>query len=109
VNDPPTFTLAGTNVNTTAASPPQTVAGWATATPGPANESNQTVTYTVTLPATAPVFVQDPQISPDGTLTFQPPFVVLQTTPVTVTVTAQDNGTPPQTSAQQTFTITINP
>jgi hypothetical protein len=108
VNDPPSFT-AGPNQTASAGTPLQTVTGWATnISPGPANESTQTVSFTVSVAAAdMAAFQQQPAVDGAGTLTYQPALVVLVSTTVTVTVTAQDSGG--ASSAPQTFTITINP
>jgi VCBS repeat-containing protein len=114
VNDPPSFT-AGPDQAAQAGAGPVTVTGWATnISPGPANASGQTVTFTVTND-TPGAFTpgQEPAVDPSGTLTFQPAPVVLVPMTATVTVTAHDNGGTANggvdTSAPQQFTITITP
>ncbi len=114
VNDPPTFT-AGPDQAAQGGGGPVTVTGWATnISPGAANESGQTVTFTVTND-TPGAFTpgQQPAVDPAGTLTFQPAAIVLVPTRVTVTVTAHDDGGTANggqdTSAPQQFTITITP
>lgn len=114
VNDPPSFT-AGSNQTATGGSGQVTVTHWATnVRPGPANESGQTVTFTVTNDnpgAFAPG--QEPAVDSNGTLTFQPAPIVLVSTTANVTVTAHDNGGTTNggvdTSAPQQFTITVSP
>jgi len=108
VNDPPSFTV-GPNQTASAGTPLQTVTGWATnISPGPANESTQTVSFTVSVAAAdMAAFQQQPAVDGAGTLTYQPALVVLVSTTVTVTVTAHDSGG--ASSAPQQFTITINP
>jgi hypothetical protein len=83
--------------------------------PGPAtatDETSQTVSFNVSNDNNG-AFVQQPAIDAAGTLTYQPAFVVVQQTIVTVTATATDNGGTANggqnTSAPQQFTITINP
>lgn len=114
VNHPPSFT-AGPNETASGGSGLVTVTGWATnIRPGPANESSQTVTFTVTND-TPSAFApgQQPAVASDGTLTFQPAFIVLTPMTATVTVVAHDNGGTANggqdTSPPQQFTITINP
>ena len=88
VNDQPTFT-AGPDITINATDPPYTQTGWATGiTPGPANETSQTLTFTVTADDPT-LFSVQPAISPTGTLTFTP-----SGTPGTTTITIQltDNG-----------------
>ncbi len=90
VNDAPTFSLAGTNVSAFTADGAVTQANWLTnLRAGPANESGQTVTLTVTNSDNAQFTVQ-PAIAADGTLTFTP--VLAASGIVTVGVIAQDNG-----------------
>jgi hypothetical protein len=114
VNDPPSFTK-GADQTASGGSGQVTVTSWATnISPGPANESGQTVTFTVTNDnpsAFAPG--QPPAVAFDGTLTFQPAFIVLSPMTANVTVVAHDNGGTANggqdTSGSQQFMITINP
>ena len=101
------FNLAGAslsvNRNTT-----KTQASWATAiSKGPANESTQTVAFTVTNNKTT-LFTQQPAISATGTLTFRTGSVKGT---ATVSVKAVDNGGTANggvdTSVTKTFTITV--
>ncbi len=108
VNDAPSFVPGG---NQTAVSllGAQTVSGWATGiSPGPADESGQSVTFAVTADKPA-LFATQPAIAPDGTLTYKPKLLALGT--ATVTVRAVDSGGTANggadTSAAHTFTITI--
>jgi Bacterial Ig domain len=112
VNDAPSFTK-GADQTASAGTGVQTVTNWATnISPGPANESSQTVSFTVTNDNNG-AFVQQPAIDASGTLTYQPALVLLMQTTVTVTVTLKDDGGTANggqdTSASQQFTITINP
>jgi hypothetical protein len=52
VNDPPQLSVAATTIIVTPGQP-QTIPGWASATPGPANELGQVLTYVIT-PLSAP-------------------------------------------------------
>jgi hypothetical protein len=109
VNDPPTFTKgADQTVNEDAGA--QTVAGWASAiSPGPSNESAQTVTFTATNDNNA-LFSVQPAISSTGTLTYTPASNVNGV--ANLSVTLKDSGGTANggvdTSAPQTFTITLN-
>jgi VCBS repeat-containing protein len=110
VNDPPSFTLAGSNVNATAPLQSVSVPNWATnISPGPPDETSQTVSFNVTNDTNGAFAVQ-PAIDAAGTLTFQ---TGLMFATVTVTVTAKDNGGTANggndTSPSQQFTITIGP
>jgi cysteine-rich repeat protein len=110
VNDPPSFTAANPPaVNEDAG--PQTVPGWATFSPGPANESAQAVLgYTVT-GVTAGFFSAPPAVANNGTLTYTVAPDAFGTASFTVTV--RDNGGTANggndTSAPQTFTLTVTP
>ena len=107
VNDQPTFS-AGADITINATDPPYTQSGWAVGiTPGPANETSQTLTFTITADDPT-LFNTQPALSPTGTITFTPSGI-----PGTTTITIQliDNGgtanggnntAPPQT-AQITF------
>jgi len=89
VNDPPSF-LAGPTVTVLEDSGPQTFLNWATLiSPGPADESGQTVTFTVTNSNNA-LFSVQPTVSSNGTLTFTPALNANGS--ATITITAQDNG-----------------
>ena len=108
VNDPPSFTK-GADQSVLGLLGAQTVAGWATAiSPGPPNESSQTVTFTVTNTNNS-LFSVQPAIAQDGTLTYTPALLAVGS--ATVRVRAVDDGGSSNggndTSPQQTFTITI--
>ena len=84
---------------------------WATAiSAGPADESGQTLTFLVSNSNNA-LFSAQPVVSPTGTLTFAP--AAGATGVATVTVLLRDNGGVADggvdTSAPQTFTITVLP
>jgi len=111
VNDAPSFT---------ASNPPavnedvggQSVANWATFSPGPADESTQTVlNYTVSGVSNAALFSVQPTVDSTGTLTYTPVANANGTSNFTVTV--RDNGGTANggvdTSTAQTFVITVNP
>ena len=120
VNDPPSFTPGPDLIETQAGDGPVSVQ-WATdVSPGPANESDQSVHFEIYVSAPDDLFEVKPTIDDDGVLTFTP-----GTTPwlATVYVYAQDDGGledwnfppsapfdyPDDTSAQVTFEIAIHP
>jgi large repetitive protein len=110
VNDPPSFTKGG-NQTVDEDSGAQTVNPWATAiSAGPTNESSQTVSFVITGNTKPGLFSAGPSVSSSGVLTFTP--AANQNGTATITVVAQDNGGTANggndTSAPQTFTITVN-
>ncbi|MBB5207982.1 beta strand repeat-containing protein [Chiayiivirga flava] len=110
VNDAPLFT-AGPNQSVLENAPAQTVPNWATGVAaGPANESGQTVAFAVTGNTDPSLFTVQPAVAPDGTLTYTPAPGVIGT--ATITLELADNGGTADggvdTSAPQTFTISIN-
>ena len=109
VNDAPSFTKgADQTVNEDAAA--QSIGGWATAiSAGPADEELQVLDFVVTNDNTG-LFSVQPAIAPNGTLTYTPAPNAFGTATVTVKL-HDDAGTANggvDTSAPQTFTITIN-
>ncbi|HEX8409197.1 MAG TPA: tandem-95 repeat protein [Thermoanaerobaculia bacterium] len=108
VNDAPSF-QAGPTVSSLEDSGAQTYANWATSVSGgPADESGQTVTFTVTNSNNA-LFAVQPALTSNGTLTFTPAANAYGS--ATITITAQDNGGTANggvdTSAPQTSTINV--
>jgi VCBS repeat-containing protein len=108
VNDAPSF-VSGGDVTVSAAGGPVSQA-WATGSPGPADESGQTLTYSASVDLLGSLlFSVAPSIAPDGTLSFTPNGL---TGNATVTVHVQDNGGTANggvdTSGDQSFTITLN-
>jgi hypothetical protein len=104
VNDPPSFTK-GPDVSVFEDSGAASYSTWATAiSAGPADESGQTVTFIVNA-SNPSLFSSLPTVSSTGDLAFTVAANAFGTS--TVTVTAQDNGAPPASSAPQTFTITV--
>ncbi|HYB96876.1 MAG TPA: Ig-like domain-containing protein, partial [Vicinamibacterales bacterium] len=109
VNDPPTFTLASSAVTVAPHAGTQSIANFATASAGPLESGQDPLTYTVTNTNNA-LFLQQPSLTAGSSS-------VLSFTPsgangsATVTVTLQDGGGTAgggiDTSAPQTFTITI--
>jgi len=106
VNDAPSFVSGG---DLTVGAAPYSQA-WAAGSAGPADESAQTLTYSTSVDFLGSLlFSSQPEIAPDGTLSFTPnglPGVA------SVTVHVQDNGGTANggvnTSGDQTFTITIS-
>ncbi|MDJ0835086.1 MAG: IPTL-CTERM sorting domain-containing protein [Acidobacteriota bacterium] len=108
VNDAPLFT-AGANESILKDTGLQTVPGWATGiSPGPADESGQTVSFNVSNDNNA-LFTTQPAISADGTLTYTPTADISGTAVVSVSL-SDDGGTAlggDDTSDVQMFNITI--
>ncbi len=109
VNDEPSFTK-GNNQRIQQNAGAQTVPGWATnISPGPGNESSQTVTFIVTNSNNA-LFAVPPTVTANGTLTYTPATNINGS--ATVTIRAHDNGGTANggvdTSSPQTFGITVN-
>jgi Calx-beta domain/Domain of unknown function DUF11/Bacterial Ig domain/Domain of unknown function (DUF4214) len=105
VNDTPSFTK-GADQTVFANSGAQTVNPWATAiSAGPANESSQVVDFIVSNNNNG-LFSVQPAVSPTGVLTYTP--ATNQTGTALVTVQIHDNGGGADTSASQTFNITVN-
>ncbi|PAW85709.1 MAG: hypothetical protein B9S33_09360 [Pedosphaera sp. Tous-C6FEB] len=105
-NDAPAVTLAG-NQSVLEDANPQTVSSFASFTAGPANESSQTPTYTLTADNPA-LFSAGPAVAANGTLTYTPAANANGSATITV-VTADgggaDNGGVDRTT--NTFTITV--
>jgi VCBS repeat-containing protein len=109
VNDAPTFTMAGDQTVLEDAGP-QSVSNFVTSTsPGPSDESAQTVTVSVVSTNNNPLFSSLPSIDSSGTLTYTP--AVNANGSATVTVHATDNGGTANggsdTSGNQTFAINV--
>jgi hypothetical protein len=112
VNDPPSFGI-GADQTVLEDAGPQRLAGWATAIrPGPADEAGQTVTF-ATSSTNAALFTAggQPAVTPSGALTYTP--APDATGRAIVTIRAVDDGGTAlggsDTSAPQTFTITLAP
>jgi hypothetical protein len=90
VNDAPSFTLAGSNVAVKSSTGKQSISGWArNISAGPSNEASQAIDFVVTN-SNPQLFLSQPVISPQGTLTFTPAKSKKGT--ATGTVYAHDNG-----------------
>lgn len=106
VNDAPTFTV-GTNQTVQEDAAAQTVTEFiSNISAGAADESGQTLIFTVTNDNNE-LFSAQPAISSNGTLTYAP--APNATGSATVTVTLKDNGDGANTSVEKTFTITVTP
>src|SRR6185436_13699303 len=110
VNDAPSFTKGpNQTVNEDAAA--QAIANWATnISVGPANESGQVPTFMVTGNTNPGLFSVAPAISGNGTLSYTPAANANGLATITI-VLKDDGGTAnggQDTSAPQTFTITVN-
>jgi hypothetical protein len=110
VNDAPSFT-AGADQGALEDAGAQTVVGWATAiSSGPADESSQSVSFSVSVDDPT-LFLVQPAVDPNGTLIYKPAGDAHGV--ATVTVTAHDNGGTAgggsDTSSPAAFTITIVP
>ncbi len=108
-NVAPSF-VAGVNESVLEDVGTQTVSAWATSiSAGPVSESGQTVDFVVTND-NASLFSVAPAIAADGTLTYTP--AANANGSATITVSLHDNGGIAgggvDTSASQTFTITVN-
>ena len=111
VNDVPSFTK-GADQTVLEDSGAQTVAGWATGiSKGPADEAAQTLTFNVTNNTNAALFSAGPAIAANGTLTYTP--AANANGSATITIELEDDGLTANggvdTSATQTFTITVTP
>jgi len=113
VNDVPSFTV-GDHQTVAEDCGVQSVPQWITVmSEGPDNESEQTLTYTVTITDetvtdSESLFAADPAVGPEGTLTYTPATNAYGS--ATLSITVQDNGGgESDTSEAQTFTITVTP
>jgi len=107
-NQPPSFT-PGPNQSVPVNAGPQSIPGWATnISPGPPNESGQTVSFTVGNDNN-PLFSSQPDVAPNGTLSFTP--ATGATGSATVSVQAVDNGGTANggndTSPVETFIVSV--
>jgi hypothetical protein len=110
VNDAPSFTKGPDQTKLEDAGA-QTIANWATnLSKGPANESGQTLTFSLTNDNNS-LFSSQPAISPSGTLTYT--AAPNANGAATVSVVLKDDGGTADggvdTAPTQTFTITITP
>ena len=109
VNDAPSF-VKGADRTLKSNSSAQTIPGWATAiSPGPANESAQTVSFQVVGNDNAALFSVPPAIDSAGTLTFTPAAGAIGSAKIALNL--RDSGGTANggvdTSANQTFVINL--
>ncbi|MEI7733803.1 MAG: Ig-like domain-containing protein, partial [Verrucomicrobiota bacterium] len=111
VNDPPVITLASNNVTVLEDAGVVTVPGFVTTSPGPGNESSQSVTNLTVLSVSNPsLFSVQPVLALNGSLTFT--TATNANGSATVTIMAQDSGGTANGGMDKTtntFTITITP
>ena len=110
VNDAPSFTGGGDRTVLEDAGA-QSYAGWASAiSPGPSDESAQLVSFEVTSNTNADLFVAQPAVASDGTLSFT--AVANASGIATIGVRARDTGGVASggvdASGVQTFTVTVD-
>ncbi|TWU27019.1 putative Ig domain protein [Novipirellula galeiformis] len=112
VNDAPSFTISADPASVPEDSGTQTLSSFATnLSPGPADESGQTLTFEVTGNTNANLFAVPPTINSAGELTYTPADDLTGTATITV-VLHDDGGTDHggvDTSPSQTFVITVAP
>ena len=111
VNDPPSFTMSRSLIEVQRGAGQQTIPNWAPFSPGPANESGQTVlNYTVRSVSNPGIFSASPSVSQNGTLTFTPAVNAVGHS--TFEALVRDNGGTANggvdTSSPQTCTIVVN-
>src|SRR5215217_8249810 len=110
VNDAPSFTKGeDQTVNEDAGA--QTVDGWATNISAGPNESNQMVDFQLTNNTNTSLFSAQPEVAPDGTLSYTPADDAHGSADVSVRLT-DDGGTANggvDSSTPQTFTIAVSP
>ena len=110
VNDAPTFTKGADQTRAETGAPaPQSVPGWATSSPGPANESSQIVHFKIVSNDHPGLFGAQPAINASGNLTYT--LAANRNGVANISVTVQDNGGIANggidTSTVQTFKITV--
>jgi VCBS repeat-containing protein len=106
VNDPPSFVLGG-NQTVSEDAGLQTMGGFASSiSVGPANESAQTITSFNVTNDNNGLFIGQPSIATNGTLTYTPAPNAFGSALVSVTATDSGGAT---SSPAQTFTITVSP
>jgi gliding motility-associated-like protein len=108
INDAPVFTK-GPNQTIGEDAGPQTVNGWATGISDGDPDQTQALTFNVTNDDNT-LFSTQPAITPAGNLSYTPAANAAGSTIVTVTLSDDGPGSPPDvnTSGPQTFTILIN-
>jgi hypothetical protein len=109
INDAPSFT-AGANQRVSEDSGPHSIPGWARGvSAGPADESDQQLTFEVTNNTNSELFSTQPSVAANGTLSYT--SAANANGSASVTVRAHDDGGTlnggVDTSAEQTFTISV--
>ncbi len=89
VNDRPTISVLGDQTVPFNA-PAQSIPNFVTAVVGPGNEAGQTMTYTIVTNTDPTLFLVQPSIAPDGTLTYTPAAGQQGTS--TIVITGTDSG-----------------
>ena len=109
VNDAPVFTK-GANQSVDENAGAQSIGGWATGIGDGDPELSQTLTFNVSNDNNA-LFSVQPTVTSGGNLSYTPALNANGLATVTITLSDDGSGVPPNanTSPQQTFTITINP
>ncbi len=111
INDAPSFTR-GPDPSSLEDAGPQTIANWATnISPGPPDETGQSVAFVVINNTNPLLFSVAPAVSPSGTLTYRSAPNAFGSADITLVL--QDNGGTANggdnTSTARTFTITVTP
>lgn len=108
VNDIPTFTAGSSEITVTEDSG-DFLAGWATQiAAGPENESEQTLTWTVTTDHPE-LFAVQPSVDAEGRLAFRPALNAAGTATLQITLVDQLGEPDSQSSPTSTVTVTITP
>jgi len=109
VNDVPTFTK-GANQTKDEDIGAQTVVGWVIAMDDGDPDVTQALSFNIVSNSNAALFSTAPAISNIGTLTYTPALNAFGSATINVTISDNGSGVSPNqnTSAQQSFTITIN-
>jgi hypothetical protein len=111
INDAPSF-VKGANQGVTNSAGAQSVDNWATTiSPGPADESGQTLTFQIVSNSNPSIFSVPPSIGSTGTLTYTPAPNANGTATIMVNL-KDDGGTASggvDTSPNQSFPITVSP
>jgi CSLREA domain-containing protein len=111
INDAPSF-AKGPDQSVSMTAGPQTVAGWATAiSPGPADESGQTLGFVITGNTNPALFSTAPTVSSSGTLSYTVADNMVGKAAITLEL--RDNGGTTgggqDISPARSFMITVNP
>ncbi len=109
INDVPTFTK-GANQTKDEDAGAQTVVGWVVAMDDGDPDVTQALIFNIVSNSNAALFSAAPAISDIGTLTYTPMANAFGTATINITISDNGSGVSPNqnTSAQQSFTITIN-